>query len=82
MPLSWKGNRAPITSWSFFPVLQRQESFEVQIKVPIADNASIIAVMESGALDIVKYSHYRQFDHYFYFSDARSGCGAAPLSRR
>jgi 5-methylthioadenosine/S-adenosylhomocysteine deaminase len=24
--------------------------------------------VENGQLDIVKYSHYRQFDHYFYFS--------------
>jgi len=48
--------------------VERQESFEVQIKVPIEENESVLSVMEGDQLEIVKYAHYRQFDHYFYFS--------------
>jgi 5-methylthioadenosine/S-adenosylhomocysteine deaminase len=42
----------------------------MQVKVPIEDNTSIISMLEGGQLSIEKYSHYRQFDHYFYFSKA------------
>ena len=61
---------SPYNKLVFLAGVERQESFEVQIKVPIADNTSIISVMESGELDIDKYSHYRQFDHYFSFYNA------------
>jgi 5-methylthioadenosine/S-adenosylhomocysteine deaminase len=61
---------SPYNKLVFLAGVERQESFEVQIKVPIADNRSVIPVMENGELDIVKKSHYRQFDHYFYFSGA------------
>lgn len=47
--------------------VQRQESFEVQVKVPIEDDSRILAVLESDQLEITKRSHYRQFDSYFYF---------------
>jgi len=59
---------SPYNKLVFLAGVERQESFEVQIKVPIEDNTSVISIMESGELDIVKYSHYRQFDHYFFFS--------------
>jgi 5-methylthioadenosine/S-adenosylhomocysteine deaminase len=61
---------SPYNKLVFLAGVERQESFEVQIKVPIAEKTDVISVMESGKLGIVKYSHYRQFDHYFYFSGA------------
>jgi 5-methylthioadenosine/S-adenosylhomocysteine deaminase len=60
---------SPYNKLVFLAGVERQESFEVQIKVPIADNSAVLEVMESGKLEIVKYTHYRQFDHYFFFSD-------------
>ncbi len=59
---------SPYNKLVFLAGVQRQESFEIQIKVPIADNKPIVAYMESGQVEITKYSHYRQFDNYFYFA--------------
>jgi len=59
---------SPYNKLVFLAGVERQESFEVQIKVPIEDNSSVLTVMEGDQLEIVKHSHYRQFDHYFYFS--------------
>jgi len=58
---------SPYSKLVFLAGVQRQESFEIQLKVPIIDKAPILQVMESGELEIVKYSHYRQFDNYFFF---------------
>ena len=59
---------SPYNKLVFLAGVERQESFEVQIKVPIADDTAVRAALDSAALEIVKYAHYRQFDHYFYFS--------------
>ncbi|MGB6847805.1 MAG: amidohydrolase, partial [Thermoanaerobaculia bacterium] len=53
---------SPYNKLVFLAGVERQESFEVQIKVPLKDNASVLRVMEDARLEIVKYSHYRQFD--------------------
>jgi 5-methylthioadenosine/S-adenosylhomocysteine deaminase len=47
--------------------VQRQESFEVQVKVPLDDDSQVMAILESDQVVITKRSHYRQFDSYFYF---------------
>ncbi len=47
--------------------VQRQESFEIQVKVPIADDASVLAALDGDQLEIVKYAHYKQYDQYFMF---------------
>lgn len=47
--------------------VQRQESFEVQVKVPLADDTAVHAVLNSGALPITRSAHYRQYDYYFLF---------------
>ncbi len=47
--------------------VQRQESFEIQVKVPIADDASVLAAVAGDQLEIVKRSHYKQYDQYFMF---------------
>ena len=60
---------SPYNKLVFLAGVERQESFEVQIKVPIADDALVLAVMESDEIEIVKYVHYRQFDRYFFFND-------------
>jgi 5-methylthioadenosine/S-adenosylhomocysteine deaminase len=46
----------------------RQESFEVQVKVPIADMAPILEILASNQLEITKQSHYKQYDQYFFFA--------------
>ena len=47
--------------------VQRQESFEVQVKVPIADDTAVLAAIDGDQLEIVKRSHYKQYDQYFMF---------------
>ncbi len=48
---------------------QRQESFEVQIKVPIEDDKAIIATIYGNQFAITKHNHYRQYDTYFSFGN-------------
>lgn len=47
--------------------VQRQESFEVQVKVPVDDVDGILTALKSDELTITKQAHYRQFDSYFVF---------------
>ncbi|MCB9421658.1 MAG: amidohydrolase, partial [Ardenticatenaceae bacterium] len=60
--------------------VQRQESFEVQVKVPIEDDASVLAALEGDQLEIVKYAYYKQYDQYFMFD--RNDPDAARLRYR
>ncbi len=60
--------------------VQRQKSFEVQIKVPIESREAIIAALDNEAISIVKHTHYRQYDHYFFFQ--RNDPDAAKLRYR
>jgi len=48
--------------------IERQQSFEVQVKVPLADDKQVLTVLESGAFEITKYVHYKQYDSYFIFN--------------
>jgi 5-methylthioadenosine/S-adenosylhomocysteine deaminase len=47
--------------------VQRQESFEVQVKVPLADDDQVLSVLKGDRVAITKQSHYRQYDSYFLF---------------
>jgi 5-methylthioadenosine/S-adenosylhomocysteine deaminase len=47
--------------------VQRLESFEVQVKMPLDDPAAVHAVLKSDALNVARFVHYRQYDHYFLF---------------
>jgi 5-methylthioadenosine/S-adenosylhomocysteine deaminase len=47
--------------------VQRQESFEVQVKVTIEDDRRILSVLDGDEVQITKRAHYRQFDRYFMF---------------
>ena len=49
--------------------VQRQESFEVQVKVPLEDDSAVRMLLDSDALTISRYAHYRQYDHYFLFDN-------------
>jgi len=48
--------------------VQRQESFEVQVKVPLDDDNKVLEVLQSDELTITKKSHYMQYDSYFIFA--------------
>ncbi|HRQ14725.1 MAG TPA: amidohydrolase, partial [Promineifilum sp.] len=47
--------------------VQRQESFEVQVKVPLENEAAVEALLANEAISVSRYAHYRQYDHYFLF---------------
>ncbi|PID85993.1 MAG: amidohydrolase [Chloroflexi bacterium] len=49
--------------------VERQESFEVQVKVPVAHKEHILKVLKGDQVEITRKSHYRQFDTYFIFED-------------
>jgi len=50
-----------------------QESFEVQVKVKIADDKTIIRALNQPGIEKVRYRHYRQHDNYFTFDDISQG---------
>jgi 5-methylthioadenosine/S-adenosylhomocysteine deaminase len=47
--------------------VQRQESFELPVKVPLENIDAILEILASDQLEITKQSHYKQYDHYFVF---------------
>lgn len=47
--------------------VQRQESYEVQVKASLEDDSRVLQVLQGPDVEITKQSHYRQFDHYFFF---------------
>ena len=49
--------------------VQRLMSFEIQVKVPLADDSQVLAGLEGDEIEITKESHYRQYDSYFIFED-------------
>lgn len=50
-----------------------QESFEVQVKVKIAEAGPVVKALERQEIEIVRFRHYRQYDNYFSFDDASQG---------
>ncbi len=53
--------------------LQREESFEIQVKVRLADAGRIDELIHNPGMSIVRTSHYRQHDTYFEFSAPTPG---------
>jgi len=49
--------------------VERQESFEIQVKVPVTDKDNVLRVLSGDQLEIGKTSHYREYDTYFMFED-------------
>lgn len=50
-----------------------EESFEVQVKVKIADDQPIVKALKRPEIEIVRYRHYSQHDVYFSFDDPSQG---------
>ena len=50
-----------------------QESFEVQVKVKIADSRQVTDALKQPGIEIVRYRHYGQHDLYFTFADSSQG---------
>jgi 5-methylthioadenosine/S-adenosylhomocysteine deaminase len=50
-----------------------QESFEVQVKVKIADPDPILQALKRSEIDVVRRRHYREHDVYFFFDDPAQG---------
>lgn len=51
----------------FLSGVQRQESFEVQVKAPLEDKTAVLEFIASEQCQITKQAHYKQYDHYFLF---------------
>jgi 5-methylthioadenosine/S-adenosylhomocysteine deaminase len=49
---------------------QQEESYEVQLKVRIDDPAGPAAAVEKPPFEVVRRSHYHEFDTYFTFADS------------
>jgi 5-methylthioadenosine/S-adenosylhomocysteine deaminase len=47
--------------------VQRQESFEVQVKAPLLDEERVTDIIAGEKIEVTKRSHYRQYDNYFIF---------------
>ncbi|MFO7680204.1 MAG: amidohydrolase family protein [Chloroflexota bacterium] len=60
---------SPYNKLVFLAGVERQESYEVQVKAPVPDKEAILKVLASAALEITQKSHYRQFDTYFIFEN-------------
>ena len=50
-----------------------QESFEVQVKVKIAEPDLVVQEMKRPEIEITAFKHYRQYDNYFSFDDPSQG---------
>ena len=50
-----------------------EESFEVQLKIKLADDAPVLAGITSPELRLARIVHYHQFDTYFLFDDLEQG---------
>ncbi len=51
----------------------QEESYEVQIKVRIPDPAPVLEKLESNVVDIIRSTHYIEYDTYFSFPDSSQG---------
>jgi 5-methylthioadenosine/S-adenosylhomocysteine deaminase len=50
-----------------------QESFEVQVKVKLAEAEPILEALKRPGIDIIRKRHYREHDVYFFFEDPSQG---------
>jgi 5-methylthioadenosine/S-adenosylhomocysteine deaminase len=50
-----------------------EESFEVQVKVKITDDRTIVEALKRPEIEIVRYRHYLQHDVYLDFDDPSQG---------
>jgi 5-methylthioadenosine/S-adenosylhomocysteine deaminase len=50
-----------------------EESFEVQVKVKLADPATVLEALKHPEIEILRKKHYHQHDAYFTFADPAQG---------
>jgi 5-methylthioadenosine/S-adenosylhomocysteine deaminase len=50
-----------------------EESFEVQIKVPVKDPQAVLKALDNPEIKILYKRHYREYDTYFFFDDPEQG---------
>jgi 5-methylthioadenosine/S-adenosylhomocysteine deaminase len=50
-----------------------EESFEVQVKVPLSDNQSVLNAIQNAPFEILYTRHYHEYDVYFMFTDPSQG---------
>ncbi|UCG22865.1 MAG: amidohydrolase [Chloroflexota bacterium] len=62
-----KRESSPYNKLVLLAGVQRQESFEVQVKVPVSHADRMLAALEDDEVAITKKAHYRQYDSYFVF---------------
>ncbi|MBE2192816.1 MAG: amidohydrolase [Anaerolinea sp.] len=57
--------------------VERTESFEIQVKAQLPDvedvEAIVAPLLENSSVQLVRHSHYRQYDTYFMFLDSSQG---------
>ena len=51
----------------------QEESFEIQVKVPITDPEPLLQAILSPDIEIIYQRHYREYDTYFSFEDLEQG---------
>ncbi len=49
------------------------ESFEVQVKVRLADPAPVLQALQKPGLEVLHHRHYHEYDTYFSFADPAQG---------
>jgi 5-methylthioadenosine/S-adenosylhomocysteine deaminase len=52
---------------------RQEESYEVQVKLRLLDPVPVLEKLKSGELEVVRTSHYLQYDTYFSFGDPDEG---------
>jgi 5-methylthioadenosine/S-adenosylhomocysteine deaminase len=52
---------------------EREESYEVQIKVGPDDPEAVAARLAGGAVEVIRRAHYQEYDTYFAFDDPAQG---------
>jgi 5-methylthioadenosine/S-adenosylhomocysteine deaminase len=50
-----------------------QESFEIQVKIPVEDTQPILEALENPDIKIIRRRQYREYDTYFSFEDPEQG---------
>ncbi len=53
--------------------LEQEESFEIQVKARVDNDEIVKALLQNHDVQLVKHTHYRQYDTYFLFKDAEQG---------
>jgi 5-methylthioadenosine/S-adenosylhomocysteine deaminase len=52
---------------------KEEESFEVQAKVRISDQAMVLAAIQGPSIEVLRTRHFHEFDTYFLFSEPQLG---------